>query len=366
MTIGATARQREPIDWSQLWAPGPRRVFTDDELARAGGDAPSRTLVVMVAINLALLVWPVLQAVPPEALPRVSALVMGVAVAAFTQALRLWRRPSRKALLLHSWFGLLAYWAFVFALRWRVDDPVQRRWVLGVGGAALVLCMLGFWFVTVYRAHQIEARLRELDERHRVADMARQLAAAQIQPHFLFNSLAALEHWVQAKDDRAAPMLSALTGFLRATLPLFDRRLLRLVDEAQAAERYLEVMRLRLGPRLSFSIELAPDSAEAMLPPGVLLTLVENAVEHGIVPQLSGGEIAVRARMEGHGLTLEVSDTGSGPPAEMAEGTGLTNTRARLAQAFGQRARLLLADAPDGGCLARLTIARADASAMKG
>lgn len=366
MSNGTATRSREPIDWSQLWAPGPRRVFTDAELARAGGDAPSRTLVVMVAINLALLVWPVLQAVPAAAMPRVSALVTGVAVAAFTQALRLWRRPSRKALLLHSWFGLLGYWAFVFALHWRVDDPVQRRWVMGVGGAALVLCMVGFWFVTVYRAHQIEARLRELDERQRVADMSRQLAAAQIQPHFLFNSLAALEHWVQAKDDRAAPMLSALTGFLRATLPLFDRRLLRLGDEAQAAERYLEVMRLRLGPRLRFSIELAPEAAEALLPPGVLLTLVENAVEHGIVPQLSGGEVALRARMDGDMLTLEVSDTGQGPPDEVTEGTGLSNTRARLEQAFGTRARLHLAGAPEGGCVARLTIAHADVSTTKG
>ena len=91
-----------------------------------------------------------------------------------------------------------------------------------------MLVSLGWWFLTLYRAHQIEGRLRELAERDRAVALAGQLMAAQIQPHFLFNSLASLQHWVQTQDPRAAPMLEALTDFLRATLPLFNRPALTL------------------------------------------------------------------------------------------------------------------------------------------
>jgi hypothetical protein len=131
----------------------------------------------------------------------------------------------------------------------------------GVGKSTLLravglnlLAARGFGFC----AHQIEARLRELAEQQRALDMARQLAAAQIQPHFLYNALASLQHWVQAKDDRAAPMLAALTGFLRATLPLFNRERLALGDEAEAARQYLAVMQLRLGERLRASVTIDP------------------------------------------------------------------------------------------------------------
>ena len=89
----------EPIDWSQLWYPGPRRVFTDAELARAGGDRPSRTLTVVLVINLAIWAQMLLQAAPPELTARLTAFLAGLAVAALTQARALWRRPTRRALL---------------------------------------------------------------------------------------------------------------------------------------------------------------------------------------------------------------------------------------------------------------------------
>jgi LytS/YehU family sensor histidine kinase len=184
--------------------------------------------------------------------------------------------------------------------------------------------------------------------------MARQLAAAQIQPHFLFNSLASLQHWVQHKDDRAAPMLAALTAFLRATLPMFNRQRLALGDEAEAVRQYLAVMQMRLGERLRFSIAVEPAAAAAQVPPGLLLTLVENAVEHGVMPSLSGAEVQVQARTEAGQLRLTVRDTGPGLAPDAADGTGLANTRERLQQAYGAAAGLTLDNAPEGGCIARL------------
>ncbi|MFZ5547786.1 MAG: sensor histidine kinase [Pseudomonadota bacterium] len=355
----------ERIDWSQLWYPGPTRVFTPAELARAGGDLPSRTFLVMLAITAAILSQAVLQEAPGAELARLTAMLIAMCIGGYRGGVWLWREPTRKRLFRLSMVVGLLYTAFAFGLVWRMPPGSARSWVFGTLTAGFWLCTVGFWFVAVYRAHQIEARLRELDERDRAIDLARQLATAQIQPHFLFNSLASLQHWVDTRDDRAGPMLASLTGYLRATLPLFERRSLTLGEELEAARRYLEVMQARLGERLRFSIEVdEPVLLQAALPPGVLLTLVENAVEHGVAPRLSGGVVQLRLHRAGPGVQVEVADDGPGlaqGSIEPAPGhVGLANTRARLAQAFGERARLVLANAPEGGCVARLELPMAN------
>jgi LytS/YehU family sensor histidine kinase len=302
-----------------------------------------------------------LQDAPDGELARLTALLAAVCVADYRAGMWLWRRPTRRRLLVATVVCMTAFVAFAVGLRWRVAAGPARDWLLYTGAGACSLSTLAFWFVVVYRAQQIEARLRELDERDRAVALTRQLATAQIQPHFLFNSLASLQHWVYTRDDRAGPMLASLTGYLRATLPLFERQALTLGEELEAVRRYLEVMQARLGPRLRFEVDAEPAALATALPPGVLLTLVENAVEHGVSPQLSGGEVRVSARVEPDGaLCLEVVDDGPGlPPDGAVVGpghVGLANTRARLAQAFGEQASLTLADAPDGGCSATLRL----------
>jgi sensor histidine kinase YesM len=332
----------ERIDWSQLWYPGPTRVFTPAELARAGGDLPSRTFLVMLAITVAIIAQGILQRAPEGETARLTGLLIGACIGIYHGGLMLWRHPTRKRLFWLTMGAALVYTGFAFGLVWRMADGPARDWVFATVSASFWISSIAFWFVAVYRAHQIEARLRELDERERAIDLARQLATAQIQPHFLFNSLASLQHWVDTRDDRAGPMLASLTGYLRATLPLFERRSLTLGEELEAARRYLEVMRARLGERLRFDIDAGdPALLDSALPPGVVLTLVENAVEHGVAPRLGGGH-------DGPGLP-------GGAPAAGPGHLGLANTRARLAQAFGEAATLELHNAPEGGCIARLT-----------
>lgn len=346
------------VDWSQIWYPGPTRVFTPAELQQAGGDRPSRTLQMAVMVNFAVFGFMLMQAAPPAATAALTLLLVLGGVVGWQGALRLWQRPSRRGLLLWMTAGvmlLLALALLAVELKGLARGTPARAWVLGSGAVLALLLSIGGWFVTVYRAQQIEARLRELAEQAQARAMAGQLAAAQIQPHFLFNSLASLQHWVQAKDDRAAPMLKALTGFLRATLPLFNRPRLALGDEAEAVREYLAVMRLRLGDRLRFTVELDPRAAAAQVPPGLLLTLVENAVEHGVSPALGGAEVHVRARASGAQVALSVCDTGPGLAPGATDGVGLANTRSRLAQAFGARAALSLENAAGGGCIARIT-----------
>jgi hypothetical protein len=342
----------DKIDWSQIWYPGPARVFTPEELARAGGQRPSRTLVAMTALNMAILALLVLQAAPARASASLVVILAAISVAGLAFGHRLWQRPTRGALNLYC--ALLVFVCGIL-VGFHVDsDRGTRQWIVYASALSALVIVLGLWFLTEFRSAQIAARLRELDERERSEDMARQLAQAQIQPHFLFNSLASLQHWVQVKDDRAAPMLAALTGFLRATLPLFDRRLLGVGEEAEAVRHYLGVMQLRLGERLRWTVEIEPGAATALLPPGLLLTLVENAIEHGVQQSLAGAELSVRAERIGERLRVDVLDRGPGIAADAVDGVGLANARARLAQAFGRSAALVLERAAGGGTLARI------------
>lgn len=346
----------ERIDWSQLWYPGPTRVFTDAELARAGQDGPSRTVVVISTLNVALTAFTLLQVAPNNATALLTALLAGTCMAVTPLARSLWRRPSRRLLMKASVvFGLVCL-GLAFGMKQRIADPEVRQWAFATGWVLSLLVTTGLTGLTLYRSHQIAARLRELDERDRAIEMARQLATAQIQPHFLFNSLASLQHWVQHKDDRAAPMLAALTSFLRATLPLFNSTRLRLGDEAEAVRQYLEVMRLRLGERLRYSIAVDERAAEVQVPPGLLLTLTENAVEHGVQPSLSGAEVAIEVQATATTVRIVVRDTGPGLAPGVAEGVGLANTRARLAQTYGPAATLSLRTPDTGGCEARIEL----------
>lgn len=356
---------RERIDWSQLWYPGPRRVFTEAELARAGGDRPSRTFLVMMSITFAMLAEGVLQRAPEGEVARLTGLMVAFAFATYRGAMWLWRNPTRWRLLMATVTSWVLMSLFLAGLFWRMDKGPALDWFFFTTMGSVWLSNIGFWFVAVYRSQQVDARLRELDERDRAIALARQLATAQIQPHFLFNSLASLQHWVDTRDERAGPMLASLTGYLRATLPLFDRPELTLGEELEAARRYLEVMQARLGARLRWEIDAEPAALTAVLPPGVLLTLVENAVEHGVSPQLSGGVVRITARVQvGDLLQVDVADDGPGLRGELsAEGAaagpgqvGLANTRARLAQAFGPRASLALSNAAEGGCVARIVL----------
>jgi signal transduction histidine kinase len=348
------------IDWSQLWYPGPKRAFTTEEMARAGSDPPSATLVTIAGINAALLAFIGLQVAPASETARLTGMLAAFGMLGWVAARWLWWRPWRRPLMqvcvgilvLQSWLSL--------SLRWIVGNTQDRlavHWVLVT--SVLVLAVM-LWFLVVWRAQQIESRLAEQAERERAIEMARRLAAAQLEPHFLFNTLASLQHWVHTQDARAAPLLDALTGYLRATLPMFSRALQPAADELQAVRLYLQVMQARLGTRLQWQLDVPAELQAQALPPGLLLTLVENAIEHGISPQLAGGQLWLRGRIAGADAVFEVQDDGPGLATDSRDGIGLTNNRERLALTCGPAATLTLSAHADGGCLARLQLPRKD------
>ena len=202
---------------------------------------------------------------------------------------------------------------------------------------ALVASVLLLWGVAQVRGAQVRrelARMTLVQERdaaaRQLAESRLHLLQAQIQPHFIFNTLAALQHWVDIGDPRAPALLRTLTAFLRGSTELLGREEVTLGDEFEAVGQYLQIMQARLGERLQTTLHLDPACAARTLPPGLLLTLVENAVEHGISPALSGGMVGVDIRCDAHGSTVTVRDDGAGLAPQWQDGTGLSNCRERL------------------------------------
>ena len=236
---------------------------------------------------------------------------------------------------------------------------------LAAGLAMLVL----IWGIAHARRQWLERELesgrlaRERDQAARQAAEAQlRLLQGQIQPHFIFNTLAAVQHWVDTTDPRAGPMLRSLTAFLRGSTEMLGREQATLGEEAAIVEHYLQIMQARLGARLRCRVEIEPELGGRRMPPGLLLTLVENAVEHGASPALDGATVQVQARREPGGWMLSVSDDGAGLPADWHEGLGLANCRQRLQHHFGESASLVLS-AREPGTEARITVRDPEPSA---
>lgn len=350
------------LDWTQWLYPGPRRVFTPEEMARAGGQPWPKGLDYYVLGNVLLLVLIFYNRMPRGVAPVVLVAVAVSWSVALSVARWLWQHPTRQRL---SWVSTaLAFLAGLGAfLASRHLDRELVMVALPFAAAELALVLSGWGFLTLYRVQQIEARLRELDDQAQHVKLAQRLATAQIQPHFLFNTLASLQHWVDTRDERAGPTLRSLTRYLRATLPLFEQDRLPLEQELHIVRSYLEIMQARLGQRLAWTLDVAPGLPPASLPPGALLTLAENAITHGIEPSLRGGGITITVALSASGrLRLEVRDDGHGLPPGACDGLGLTNTRERLRAQFGAAAQLGLEPAQPG-CRAWMDIPVDDAGA---
>ncbi len=227
--------------------------------------------------------------------------------------------------------------------------------------ATMLLLTWGLAAVKRFRVQKEMAWLRLQQERDATARLLAEarlkLLQRQIQPHFIFNTLAAVQHWVDVADPRAGPLLRALTSFLRGSTELLAFEQTPFAVEVDTLRHYLSVMQARLGDRFKYDIAIAPGAEVQAMPAGLLLTLVENAIEHGIAPALRGGTVRVDALQDERAWTLRVTDDGVGLAREWREGIGLGNCRERLRQLFGERASFTLATV-DGVTVASVTIAQ--------
>jgi sensor histidine kinase YesM len=233
--------------------------------------------------------------------------------------------------------------------------PMVRGYVLVTLSAALIGTL--FALGALYRERDAQARAEALQfalEREtlqrQAADARLHLMTAQIEPHFLLNTLANVQQLVESGSPRAAPVFRSLIAYLRAAMPRLQQQAATLGDEEALVRAYLELMLMRMPDRLSYAIDVDPVLRALPFPQMGLLTLVENAIRHGIDPACDGGRIEVGARREaGDAVHLWVADTGVGLSQDTGSGTGLRNLRERLRACFGPSATVVLAaQAPHG------------------
>lgn len=188
------------------------------------------------------------------------------------------------------------------------------------------------------------------------AESQLKLLVSQLEPHMLFNTLANLRVLIGLDPPRAQAMLDRLIGFLRATLEVSRVGTHALASEFARVADYLELMQIRMGPRLRVRLHCAPELAALPVPPLLLQPLVENAIKHGLEPRLDGGSIDVSAARDGDTLVLTVRDDGIGPHGgiNVDGGFGMLQVRERLSALYGAAGTLTLQAAGDG---ARGTIA---------
>ncbi len=183
--------------------------------------------------------------------------------------------------------------------------------------------------------------------KEREASLAHARLAAlrmQLQPHFLFNTLNTISGLVHTEPERADAVLTALGELLRLTLETSGERELPLHRELRMVGAYLDIMHARFEDRIRFTLAIEPGAREALVPAFILQPLIENAVRHGLEPRPGGGSVTIGARREGERLAVEVHDDGVGlaEGGPLHEGVGLGNTRARLNELYGGRAKLEL------------------------
>ncbi len=232
-------------------------------------------------------------------------------------------------------------------------DSMSTRITLAIS----LLCAVVATVILTSVEHLAKARASAEAAQREAAEMQLQLLQSQLEPHMLFNTLANLRVLIGTDAGRAQAMLDRLIAYLRATLAASRSPTHALAAEFARVEDYLALMSVRMGSRLQAQLDLPEPLRQVQVPALLLQPLVENAIKHGLEPQVSGGRIDVRARRDGDRLVMSVRDTGVGLP-EHADSTGtrfgLVQVRQRLATLHGDRAGLTLEPACDaeGGCVA--------------
>jgi signal transduction histidine kinase len=246
---------------------------------------------------------------------------------------------------------------FGYVLSWAIGTQGKA----GLDGLTAGLLIIAPWIAVgallkqrgmFAREQALAFELERSELERRALDARLRVLQAQVEPHFLFNTLANVRALVDSGSPQASRVLSSLIAYLRAAVPRMDERASTLEREMELVRAYLEIMQMRMPDRLKFALHVDPAANALPCPPMTLLTLVENAVRHGIDPTEAGGRIDVDVWMRDGRCVIRVTDTGVGlGSASRGLGTGLTNLRERLQLAFGGEATLSLTSIePHGTC----------------
>jgi two-component system, LytTR family, sensor kinase len=267
--------------------------------------------------------------------------------------------------------AVLGKTALVHLVRHYVPEPAPRTFAMRLMGDGITEGIAFGAVAGLLHAAEYWRRYRDRDAlsaelQARLSDAQLRALRAQLNPHFLFNTLNAAAALVHRDPGAADAMLTTLGELLRHTLCSEPEHESTLREELALLERYLSIMRIRFAGRVDVALDVDPGLLDTLVPTFVLQPLVENAFEHGVARLQSIGQVTIGAAADGDGLVLSVRDNGPGPrSAGAARGVGLSNTRARLAALYGPDGRLTLDAHPGGGAVVRvqLPLRRGEAAA---
>jgi hypothetical protein len=255
----------------------------------------------------------------------------------------------------------LAYWLTTGG---NPDFAHQQMRVVGFGMLCFEGVLFGPWIAlgavvrqrdTFARNQALAFELERSELERKALDARLRLLQAQVEPHFLFNTLANVQELVDARSPQASNVLKSLIAYLRAAVPRLHEPATTLGQELLLVRAYLEVMHMRMPDRLQFALQIDDAATGLRCPPMTLLTLVENAVRHGIDPSEEGGRIDVQVSLREGRCNVRVTDTGVGlKSGSHGPGTGLSTLRERLQLAFGGDAQLRLGEVEPHGVCAEL------------
>jgi len=296
----------------------------------------------------------------------VSALCMGFSIMlAITIAgnLRQILMPREGAQMLGVVFGSFLGILVVGVVKGRdlAEMFTERLWgvtittSLGIGfGCVITAAMI----LREQRSRMQSDLIRAESDRHQLEKQVMaarlQVMQAQVEPHFLFNTLANVQHLVEADPRAASKMLDNLIRYLRIALPQMRENASTLGREMDMAAAYLEIFKIRMGKRLDYRMELPADLRDQPFPPMMLITLVENAIKHGIDPGCDEGTVILSAEVRDDKLFIRVADTGEGFQPKTGGGLGLANIRERLSTLYGKSAKLTLEENRPRGVVATI------------
>ena len=237
---------------------------------------------------------------------------------------------------------------------WRVITTAS----MGIGFGAVITLI----YINRERAARVQNTLlrAEADKNlleKQVLEARLQLMQAQIEPHFLFNTLANVKHLVESDAQSASHLLDNLIRYLRIAMPQMRETGSTLGREMDMAAAYLEIFKMRMGGRLSYEIQVPNALRDQPFPPMMLITLVENAIKHGIDPCCDTEAVTLKAEAKEGKLVVSVADTGQGMFPNSGGGVGLVNIRERLATLFGKDAKLHLMENQPHGVVATIELA---------
>jgi signal transduction histidine kinase len=268
------------------------------------------------------------------------------------------RLPLHAAIILGSSVAKIALFRPVKELLGRPDTvPLSEAIARGIISESVAFAAVAavLHAVEFYRRYR-ERETQTAQLQARLSDAQLRALRAQLNPHFLFNTLNAVTTLLHRDPDRADAMLTRLGELLRFTLRADPAHEIPLHEEIAVLERYLSIMRMRFSDRVTVHCDVEPRAATSLVPSFILQPIVENAFEHGMARLKRPGEVHIEARTADSSLVLTVRDDGPGPEAADHVGVGLSNTRRRLAELYGTRGSLELRSPAGGGTIVEVRL----------